>query len=230
MEPILPSPAASLFRLLLLLTMLLAFVLPPSMLRPPADDDGPSEPALLPALLTALLDTPLPLGSLNPAAASAAARPASAATRGTHALSTTTWWHARHSAAAPLVPTWVLHVQSPQLRQHAPHHQPQLAQLHVSFQFGRIRHASLAVRPACRRRLLSVRAAAAAVATAAWPRLAAAGRPLRCHADVCGQQLLRVLHCLEGACLFLLLLVQLPLRLSLQACRPQVPACVEHCA
>jgi hypothetical protein len=76
-EAILPNPGAASLLRLLLLTMLLAFVLPPSMLWPAEVGLRPSEPALLLALLVDLLHTVLLLGSLKPAAVSAAAMPAS---------------------------------------------------------------------------------------------------------------------------------------------------------
>lgn len=76
-EAILPKPGPPNLLRLLLLTMLLAFVLPPSTLWPADEGLRPSEPALLPALLVDLLHTVLLLGSLKPAAVSAAAMPAS---------------------------------------------------------------------------------------------------------------------------------------------------------
>jgi hypothetical protein len=79
-EAIFPKPDAASLLLLLLLTTLLAFALPPSRLCPAAEEGlRPNEPARLPALLLVLLATELLLGSLKPAAVSAAANPASAA-------------------------------------------------------------------------------------------------------------------------------------------------------
>lgn len=77
-EAIFPKPEAARLPLLLLLTTLLAFVLPPSTLCPVDEGLRPSDPALLPALLTDLLLTVLLLGSLKPASVSTAAMPASA--------------------------------------------------------------------------------------------------------------------------------------------------------
>jgi hypothetical protein len=79
-EAIFPKPDAASLLLLLLLTTVLALVLPPSTLCPAAEEGLlPSDPALLPARLLVLLATVLLLGSLKPAAVSAAASPASAA-------------------------------------------------------------------------------------------------------------------------------------------------------
>lgn len=78
-DAIFPNPALAL--LLLLLTTLPAFVLPPSTLCCPAEDAATLlliEPARLADLLPARLATLLLLGSLKPDALSAAAMPASA--------------------------------------------------------------------------------------------------------------------------------------------------------
>lgn len=237
-EAILPKPEApASLLLLLLLTMLLAFVLPPSTLRPPADEGlRPSDPALLPALLTDLLLTVLLLGSLKPAAARTAAMPASAAKHRRNITQTVGRARLRQALArarardmvgqhcyrctwpANLL-TWVLCIQRPQLLQHASHDQPQLTQLHVSLQLSRVHSNSLAARPLCCRccRCIPMRAAAtAAPAAAASPLAARAGCPLLRHAGMRGEQFLRALHCLEGACLPFLLLLQLLLGLSLR--------------
>jgi hypothetical protein len=118
-EAIFPKPEAASLPLLLLLTTLLAFVLPPSTLCPVDEGLLPSDPALLPALLTDLLLTVLLLGSLKPASVSTAAMPASAckhdSTHHDECMASCTTVSTDVAKLAPRYQSGVLHIHSNQM-------------------------------------------------------------------------------------------------------------------